>query len=234
MPPKTPGKLNQPPPQKEFDSLPLANWCVCKSGIFYRLHSFDRNTGKPWPPVFFSTAGRTRFDPAAGPGTFYVGETLAGVMLEVFDDSWGPVNSLSRSLTKTQLTEWAVTLVAVPPVVLFEAQSNLSKMGTDMQLLSGDHAISREWALCLTRHPLKIDGIYYSSRHDSRRFNLAIFKQRAWQREQFDAALTGQAAMHRGRVIDSAAPIMYGPSVLLRDHLELNSALAELEVAILP
>lgn len=235
MPPKTPGKLNAPPPQNEFDQLSLAKLCVQAQGVFYRLHTLDRRAGKPWPPIYFSRADLNRFDPAAGPGTFYVGETLVGVLLEIFDDSWGSLNSSSRSLTKTQLQEWWVTLVAVPLITVFAARKlNLSKIGTDLQMLSGDHATSREWALALARHPLKIDGIYYTSRHDSDRFNLAIFNQRAWPPEQFDASLAGPAAMHRSRVINPAGPLVYGPSVLLRDHPELMFAMAELEVAILP
>jgi len=235
MPLKTPGKINPPAPQADFDQLPLARWCSSISGVFYRLHGLNPSTGKPSPPVYFSRAGRTRFDPSAGPGTFYVGETLAGVLMEVFDDMWGPVNTVTRSLTQTQLHEWWVTLVAVPSVNLFVARGpNLSKIGTDVQLLAGDHAISREWALRLARHPLKIDGIYYASRHDGTRHNLAIFSQRKWLKEQFDARLTPPASGHGHQGINDKSSIIYGPSVLLRDHPELQSALIELDVAILP
>lgn len=235
MPLKTPGKLNSPPSQKEFDNLPLSKWCIFREGVFYRLHSMDRRSGKPWAPLHFGKAGRTRFDPEAGPGTFYVGETLAGVLLEVFDDLWGPVNTPSRSLTTTQLREWWITLAAVPRLLLFNAQkSNLSKIGTDLQLLAGDHETSREWALALARHPLRIDGIYYPSRHDSGRFNLAIFNQRSWKPEQFDAGLAGGASSYEGRAIEPDAPIVCGPPILLRDHPELDLALDELEVALLP
>jgi hypothetical protein len=76
MPSKTPGKLNSPPVQNEFDQLPLGKWCGPAQGVYYRLHSLDRSTNNPWPPIYFSQAGRTRFDPPAGPGTLYVGETL--------------------------------------------------------------------------------------------------------------------------------------------------------------
>jgi hypothetical protein len=232
---KTPGKLNAPLPQAEFDKLPLAKWCAPLRGVFYRLHSLDPNTGKPWHPVYFSRAGRTRFDPVNGSGTFYVGETLSGILMEVFDDMWGPVGSITRSLTRTQLQEWWVTLVAIPSVTLFEAhKGNLSKIGTDLQLLAGDHALSREWAQSLGLHPSKIDGIYYPSRHDNGRSNLAIFKQRVWPEEQFDSGLLPPATAHISRVIDDGEPIFYGPSLLLRDHLELRPSLIELEVAILP
>ena len=235
MPLKTPGKLNPPPPQAEFDRLPLAKWCAPVRGVFYRLHGLNTTSGKPWPAIYFSRDGRTRFDPVSGAGTFYVGETLAGVLMEIFDDLWGPVNSPSRSLTQAQLGQWWVTLVAVPAVNLFEARkTNLSKIGTDVQLLSGDHALSREWASSLGRHPLKIDGIYYPSRHDSGSCNLAIFQQRKWSSQQFDKALSGPAETHRARRIEDSAPLVYGPMVLLRDHPELRPALIELEVALLP
>jgi hypothetical protein len=232
---KTPGKLNPPPLQAEFDRLPLTSWCFIGEGVFYRLHGLDKSRGKPWPPVFFSRPDKTRIDPAAGPGTFYVGETLAGVLMEVFDDMWGPVTSASRSLTRTQLREWWVTLVAVPQVNMFDARGpNLSKIGTDVQLISGDHALSRAWALSLARHPSKIDGIYYPSRHDGARCNLAIFKQRKWRPARLDGKLTPPASIHGGRIINVKGPLVYGHPVLLRDHPELPGALFELEVAQLP
>jgi hypothetical protein len=232
---KTPGKLNAPPPQTTFDGLPLARWCGKRMGVYYRLHSRNPASGKPWPAVFFSKSGRSRFDPIDGPGTFYVGETLAGVLMEAFDDLWGPVNAMSRSLTKTQLGEWWVTLVAIPAVNLFYAHRiNLSKIGTDSQLLDGDHTLAREWALRLAGHPLKIDGIYYPSRHDSAKRNLAIFNQRKWQPAETDKTLLPPATNHRSRRIRHDAPIFYGPPVMLRKHPEMQLALSALEVAILP
>jgi hypothetical protein len=200
---KTPGKLNPPPPQTSFDELPLSHWCSPVAGVYYRLHSRNPATGKPWPPVYFSRSGRSRFDPVDGPGTLYVGETLAGVLLEVFDDSWWQVNAPSRSLTEAQLDEWWVSLIAVPTVNLFFAHGiNLSKIGTDIQLLAGDHALSREWALSLVRHSLKIDGVYYPSRHHSEARNLAIFNRRDWRQARRDKTLVPPAADHRNRRID--------------------------------
>jgi hypothetical protein len=159
MPKKTPGKLNPPPPAAEFNKLPLYSWCGLREGFYLRLHRVNRSTGKPWHPIHFSRRGASRFDPPTGPGTLYVGESIGGILLEVFDDSWGAVGSLSRCLTRAQLNEWWVTLVAVPPVNLFYAHGiALSKIGTDVQLLSGDHATAREWALRLAEHPLCIDG----------------------------------------------------------------------------
>jgi RES domain len=212
----------------------LAKWCNSGEGVFYRLHGLDPRLKKPWPPVYFSRDGRTRFDPTAGPGTFYVGETLAGVLMEVFDDMWGPVNSVTRSLTRKQLREWWVTLVAVSMSRVFDARgANLSKIGTDSQLLEGDHALSREWALRLAKHPLRIDGIY-PSRHDAARCNFAIFKKLQWLRTRRDAKLIPPAINHGGRTINPMGPLRYGPPVQLKDHPELKAALIELDVAMLP
>ena len=192
----------------------------------------DGSTGKPWPPVYFSKAGRTRFDPIGGPGTFYVGETLSGILMEVFNDLWGQVGSITRSVTRCQLREWWVSLVAIPSVTLFQAhEGNLSKIGTDMQLLTGKHASSRKWALRFARHPAKIDGISYPSRHDNARSNLAIFDQRTWQPAQLDKSLVPPAIDHLGRTINDTDPLCYGPAVLLEKHPELQASLIELEVA---
>ena len=142
---------------------------------------------------------------------------------------------MSRSITKTQLQEWWVTLVAVPSVTLFAAQNaHLSKIGTDLQLLTGDYTTSREWALSLASHPAKIDGIYYPSRHADDRCNLAIFNQRGWAAPQFDKNLLPPAANHVLRTIGDKDPIVCGPAIMLRDHPELKFSLIELEVPMVP
>lgn len=234
MPPKTPGKLNAPPVQAKFDALPLPKRCVPGYGVYYRLHGVDPATKKPWVPVYFGKDARSRFDPAAGPGTFYVAETLAGALLEKFDDSWGPAGDMTRSLTQSQLDQWWVSLIAIPPFTVFEARKYLSMIGTDMQLLSGDHVQAREWALVLARHPAAIDGICYTSRHDGTRFNLAMFEKAGRPKELLDNSLSPPAAIHGSRVIPTGSPIYYGPPVLLGKHPELTVTLAELDVALLP
>ncbi len=231
---KTPGKLNTPPPQAGFDHLPLTKLSIPAHGVYFRLHGVQPGTGQPWHPIYFSRQGHSRFDPITGPGTLYVGESLAGVLLEKFDDQWGAVNSTTRSLTQTQLDEWWVTLVAIPLVKVFDTRrTNLSKIGTDLQLLTGSYETSRRWALRLSRHPAKIGGILYPSRHNSSSCNLALFNHRDRQPEQFDARLTANRPAVKW-VIDDSGPIVYGLPVLLRNHLDLPNALIELEVAILP
>lgn len=155
--------------------------------------------------------------------------------MEMFDDRWGPLGDPSRSLTQTELTQWWVTLFATPLVYLFEAaQSNLSKIGTDFQLLTGDHATARDWALCLMHHPDNVGGILFGSRHDTTLQNVALFNRPGLTPALLEAALKPPTAAHGHGPAKVSGPLIYGPAVLLRDHPELSQALQALEVSILP
>ena len=203
--------------------------------VFYRLHSLNPATGTAWPPVFFSHLGATRFDPAAGVGTLYMGSTLVGALLEMFDDRWGPLGDLSRSLTQTELGQWWVTLLAIPSVTVFEAQQlNLSKIGTDFQLLTGDHAVAREWALRIMCHPANVGGILFGSRHDTTQRNVALFNRAGLTPAVYEATLLPPAAAHGRGLANVVGPLVHGPAVLLCNHPELKQALQSLEVAIIP
>ena len=235
MPKKTPGKLNAPPPQGTFDTLPLQRWCRPVQGVFYRLHSVDHATGTMWHPVHFSRRGATRFDPKEGTGTLCLGNSLSTALLETFDDLWGPVGDLTRTLSPTDLAEWWVTLLAIPPVPVLLAQAdNLSKMGTDLQLLSGEHSTAREWARRIMAHPARVGGIRYLSRHHTRLENLALFLRDgllpAESREDLIIS-SPSSGKPNVRAVDK---LLYGPSVMLRDHPELPASLRELEVGLLP
>jgi hypothetical protein len=190
MPLKTPGKLNPPPVQAVFDQLPLRKYCGPVKDVFYRLHSLNPATGKAWSPIFFSQRDATRFDPAAGVGTLYIGATLMGALMEMFDDRWGQLGDSSRGLTQTELGQWWVTLFATPIVTVFEAQKlNLSKIGTDSQLVTGEHAVAREWALRIMCHPDMVSGILFGSRHDMTQRNVALFNRAGLTPPVHDATL---------------------------------------------
>lgn len=230
---KTPGNPNQPVSQADFNKLDLTRFCVPVQGIFYRIHGLNPSTSKPWEPLHFSKRQASRFDPAGGPGTLFLGSSLGGALMEVFDDSWGPIGSPSRSLTSAQLYEWWVTLVWVPHARLFDARGpNLSKIGTDQQMVSGRYSTSRRWALRMCRHPGAIDGILYPSRHNSVDWNVALFRRGWFLPERFDAALDYPVpALTAG-----AAPnkLAYGWALQLARHPRLRDTLLELEVAVLP
>ena len=155
--------------------------------------------------------------------------------MEIFDDHWGPVGSLGRSITKSELTEWWVTLVNVPIVGVFDATGpNLSKIGTDAQLLTAGYAKTRQWAQRLMDHPQGIGGILYRSRHDPVCLDLALFQRLGLLPARLDPALDPAGAKTWTRQPSDGVRLVYGPSVRLEAHPELAQALARLEVAVLP
>lgn len=232
---KTPGKLNQPPPQAEFDRFALAGLCRKCHGTFYRLHGTDPATGDPWPAIYFSKRAHSRFDPVGGVGALCLAETFAGALMELFDDHWGPVGSIGRSVTTQQLHETWVSRVNFAPVVLFDATgANLSKIGTDGQLLTGKYTTSRRWVGRIMRHPAGVDGILYRSRHDAARSNAALFGRSTFLPAVHDPMLLADASPAWKRKSAHGQGLIYGPAMRLDAHPRLNPSLIELQVARLP
>lgn len=235
MPRKTPGRLPAPPAADDFAQVPLRHLCRRIAGAFHRLHSRDLETGQLRDPIFFSRRGTSRFDPADGLGTLYLADSLAGAILEMFGDRLEPLGGLGRSLSRQTLNDWFVTLVSVPQVTVFQASgTNLSKLGVDLQLLAGDHALARPWALLLMNHPAGIEGLLYPSRHDETRRNLALFLRPRLLPAEDEASLRPSAADGMSWATRETGPLLRGAAVCLRDHPDLPAALAELEVALTP
>ena len=231
---KTPGKLAAPLAQSDFDALPLGTLTKPVAGTFYRLHSLNTATGTAWDPLHFSVRGTSRFDPVGGAGTLYLAAELAGALMEVFDDRWGPVGSLGRSVTSQELKEWWVTLVSIPSVEVFDATGrNLSKLGTDAQLLTGDYATTQQWAQRLMDHPQQIGGILYRSRHDPVQLDVALFGRAGLLPARLDPLLDAAGVLKWVRQPTDGRTLVHGPSVLLERHPGLPNALAELAVAVL-
>lgn len=131
------------------------------------------------------------------------------------------------------LGEWFVSLVSVPGIWAVELSGgNLSKLGVDLQLLAGDHGIARQWALRLMEHPVEAGGIWYPSRHDDTRRNLALFQR--GHSVEVKPCLVGPASVHAAFARRDGGSLLYGPPARLRDHPELMTALSELAVALLP
>jgi hypothetical protein len=235
-PKKVAGKVTSPPSQADFNKRPLGKYCRTVTGIFRRLHVINPETSQPWPPIYFSTAGYTRFDPVRGIGTMCVGESLGGAMMEKFDDFWGPAGDDSRNVTETQLRETWETLVFLPGVQLFDATGkNLSLIGIDAQFATGEYAITREWALRMIFHPDEIDGILFPSRHDLQRKNIALFgRPRFSKAPRYDPHLSlANIATWNANSAD-AGQLIFGPEQVLEHHPELDATLDELVVGILP
>lgn len=232
---KIPGRLKVPPAQKKFNALPLGRLTRQVGGTFYRLHSTNAATGAAWDPLHFSVRGSSRFDPVGGTGTLYLAQELGGAMMEVFDDRWGPVGSLGRSVTRQELGSWWVTLVNVPPVDVFDATGpNLSKVGTDAQLLTAGYTKTRQWARRLMDHPQCVGGILYRSRHDPVCLDVALFQRTGLLPARLDLALNAAGMGTWVRQPSDGVGLVHGPAVQLAVHPALTQALVKLEVAVLP
>lgn len=204
-------------------------------GTHIRIGRNSSVKGKFRDPIYFSVKGTTRFDPVGGLGTLYVGESLAGALLEVRNDRWGAENSLSRTLTERELESLSVTLIDLPEVALLDATGrNLARLGTDSQLFSGVHEIARLWAERIMNHTHPVDGILYRSRHDPALLNVAVFGLPRLRSAQYcDQLIRGKWASWQ-RQPSHGEGIVYGPSIPLKNHPDLAQALDELHVGILP
>jgi hypothetical protein len=230
---KAAGKVATPPPQSEFDKLALRNCCRTESGFFRRLHVLNPGTKGPWPAVYFSTSGATRFDPPGGVGTMCMGQTLGGAMMEKYDDSWGALGDPSRSVTEGQLKATWETVIYLPPLTLFDCsgRNNLTFIGVDAQLYTGEYAGTQAWALRMMAHPDMIDGIWFPSRHDPSRQNIALFQRTA---SHSDPTLTA-ATLSSWRISPAhTGGLVYGLKQALATHPEINATLAELKVSRIP
>jgi hypothetical protein len=233
---KAAGKVATPPAQADFDKIPLLDYCRIETGLFRRLHVLKPRTKKPWPAVYFSTAGITRFDPVGGAGTMCVGQSLGGAMMEKFDDSWGPRGDSSRKVTETQLKETWETVISLPSVTLFDCSgpNHLSFIGTDAQMYTGEYSGTQVWALRMMRHPALIDGIWFPSRHDPNRHNIALFQRTAFTSSSYDPSLTVINIGTWTAALAHAAGLIYGPAQDLATHSDTDDTLTELRVGRVP
>jgi hypothetical protein len=51
----------------------------------------------------------------------------------------------------------------------------LRRPGGDGRITSGDHRVAQRWAWALWRRPEAVEGLYWRSRFDDSRFNVALF-----------------------------------------------------------
>ena len=233
---KAAGKVATPPPQTDFDKIPLGDYCRTESGLFRRLHVLKPGTTDPWPAVYFSTRGTTRFDPARGIGTMCVGQSLGGAMMEKYDDSWGALGDPSRSVTEGQLKETWETVIYLPRVTLFDCggRNHLSLIGADAQLYTGEYSGTQLWALRMMSHPAMIEGIWFPSRHDPNRQNIALFQRPPFPSSHHDSNLT-LANLPSWTISPAhAGGLVYGPNQVLATHPEIDATLTELKVSRMP
>jgi hypothetical protein len=54
----------------------------------------------------------------------------------------------------------------------------LSRIGADARLTTGSYKISQLWSQALYRHPDRVDGLFYCSRYDPKKFCVVLYENR--------------------------------------------------------
>jgi hypothetical protein len=123
-------------------------------------------------PLEFDYRADHRFNAPEGDyGILYLGSDAHCVFIETFDD---PAR-LRVPATKLE-EQWFCVVSTTRPLRLVDLTgSGLRTIGADGRLCTGTYAITRLWAVALWQHPAQVDGLYYLSRNDPSRRNLALF-----------------------------------------------------------
>ncbi len=135
-------------------------------------HSFSEGE----TPLQFSNRTDHRFSAPEGDyGMLYLGSDAHGVFVETFDDP--ALSTVPISMLEQQ--RWC-TVTTIRPLRLVDLTgSGLRTIGADARLCTGEYDITRAWGLALWHHPARVDGLYYLSRNDPSRRNVALFDRAA-------------------------------------------------------
>jgi hypothetical protein len=123
-------------------------------------------------PLEFDYSAEHRFNAPEGEyGILYLGSDAHCVFIETFDDPacfHVPVEKLDE--------QWFCMVTTSRPLRLVDLTgSGLRTIGADGRLCTGTYDITRLWGVALWHHPAQVDGLYYLSRNDPSRRNLALF-----------------------------------------------------------
>jgi len=155
------------PPGPGFAALRLK--LVRVRGEFLRIHHQD------FRAIYFSRAGKSRWDPPSGPfGAMCVGTSLAGIVQERFGDQ---LRGNGKFLTDEKTSTYTVTrLLMSPAVTVADIRGpELFHINADAQLFSGSYDVSQMWSAAFMRHRQKPAGVLYNSRHNPKKTNLVLF-----------------------------------------------------------
>jgi len=157
-----PGLHPEPPEDLLQRPLPL----LSTDHPWFRIYRLQR------PPLYFGRSGGNRFDPPAREyGVLYVGEDERCAFIETF----GHATDV-RFVTVTALRTRGLARIEVRrPLRLVDLTGpGLARLGADERLCAGDYAVAQRWALALSQHPERPDGLCYRARHDPSRLCAAI------------------------------------------------------------
>ncbi len=161
---------SHPLPPENFNDrpLPISEY----NCTWYRLNPASFSSA-----IFFDRSGRGRFDsPQASYGILYVAQEERGAFIETMGRALGIRTVSQIALQQRNLFE----IESDRPLRIIDLWgANLSKMGMDARISSGNYEIARAWAEAIYNHPQKVDGISYHSRHDDTEICCGLFDRTA-------------------------------------------------------
>lgn len=123
--------------------------------------------------LYFGRRSAGRFNAPNGEyGTLYAALDPHAAFLETFARDPGVQLVALATLAENLLVRLHVTR-ALSLVNL--TGPALRRLGGDTRITSGDHRVAQRWALALWQRPEGVDGLYWRSRFDDSRFNVALF-----------------------------------------------------------
>jgi hypothetical protein len=162
------------PPPPNLGSIPLTTTSVAATSL-YRVSRHA--SGEP----FFGRTGLNRFDDRSRPkkaryGTCYCGLDLETAVAETILHDLMPVRG-RFSVPFHEFESRQLVRFDGSPLLL----ANLT--GTSLKTLVGDSALStitpyelpQQWAMAIHRHPQRVDGLLYMSRHLNDRKAVVVF-----------------------------------------------------------
>jgi hypothetical protein len=154
-----------PPDNFQSKLLPIKEY----SQSWYRLNPVDFDSA-----IYFDRSGKGRFDSGKSDyGILYGGQNERGAFIETFGRNLGIRTVSQIALQQRNLFE----ITSDRPMKIVDIWgANLSKLGMDSRISSGDYEVSRAWANAIYQHPQKVDGICYHSRHDDTEICCGLFE----------------------------------------------------------
>jgi hypothetical protein len=162
-----------PPDNFQSKLLPIKEY----SQSWYRLNPADFDSA-----IYFDCeasrrhrSGKGRFDSGKlDYGILYAGQNERGAFIETFGRNLGIRTVSQIALQQRNLFE----ITSDRPLKIVDIWgANLSKLGIDSRISSGDYEVSRAWAKAIYQHPQKVDGICYHSRHEDTEICCGLFER---------------------------------------------------------
>ena len=157
-----------PLPPKNFNTKELPTVIIQQT--LYRLSSVEFPSS-----IYFDRSGYGRFDsPTQGYGILYVGMDVHTSWIECYGRALG-----ARGIAESDIKKRSLYFIDSDRELILTdlTGGNLTKIGADARLSSGDYAIAREWGRAIHQHPQQVDGMRYRSRHDDDRYCYGLFNR---------------------------------------------------------